>query len=237
MAKGKAKGRGAKVKRPTRVAPKPRVSAAEADRRILKAESDARIRRGERTKLQAQLAGVLEKMQDASPNQVTLRIASPSRSGQEQEGKQSYVGRGKYGQPVYDVHGASTGKLQWRTPWVIVGRFRFSESVGYEDLYRTLSAWGTSRIGRSVNPDRVSRLRLVYLTAGGHQEEYTLAETGPWQLALARAKQECDPEDTETSHPGGGRGSLAARYGATRILSLDVWLSDQIGFRRVKLAR
>lgn len=242
MAKGKPVKRGAKraavkkpakasAKKPARAAkPKQRIPADEVDRRLKIARKAASARHASRTKLQDQLAKALEVAQDEAAKDgydSTLRIASPSRGNVEQPGRITDAG----------VHGSATGKLQWKTPWVLVGRFRFKGSIGYAGLFDVLSAWARSRVNRSVGIDRVSRLRIVYVTPTGTREEYTLAETAPWQLAIARAKEQCDPEDTETSHPGGARGSLASRYGESRISHVDVWLSDQIGFRRLKLTR
>lgn len=198
------------------------LSRAEVERRLELARSSAAKRRTDRSGLQQQLARALEVAQQAATDAgypSVLKIAFPPRA--------------------YET--------QWRAPWVIVGRMVWrGNAIGYADLYRVLDSWSRSKVTRRINDQRIARLRVIYLTDDDRREEYTLAETGPWSLAIERAKQECDPMDTMTAHPGGARGSLAARYGlrrdsrgrivgGTQIESVYVWLSEQIGFSRMKL--
>jgi hypothetical protein len=133
---------------------------------------------------------------------------------------------------------------RWASPWIVVARIRFKGEIGYEQLYRILESWHSSRVMAAVDKNRIARFRVIYQD-NRKREEYTLAETAPWQMAVARALEECDPTDTETAHPNGAYGSLAARYGIVRnkngkiisgslIPSIDIWLSEQIGFRRAE---
>lgn len=132
---------------------------------------------------------------------------------------------------------------RWSSPWLVVARIRFKGEIGYEQLYRILETWHSKRVMDAIDKNRIARFRVIYQDKR-QREEYTLAETAPWQMAVARALEECDPTDTETAHPNGAYGSLAARYGLVRskkdgrivsgslIPSIDIWLSEQVGFRR-----
>jgi hypothetical protein len=117
-------------------------------------------------------------------------------------------------------------QFAWRAPWVVIGQFTWKREIGYGDLYRILDRWSQRRLESKINKDRFGRIRVNYRTERGEVEEYTMAETGPWHLMLARAKEQCDPSDTETSYPGGRTGSLASRYPESRIESVMVWLSE-----------
>jgi hypothetical protein len=227
----------AKARKPTKIATKKSktkskaapakrrlLSRAEVERRLEIARGAATKRRTDRSGLQQRLASALEVAQQAASDagyQSVLKIAFPPR----------------------------TFETAWRAPWVIVGRFVWrGKPIGYQDLHKILDRWAKTKVTRRIDELRVARLRVIYLTDDGKREEYTLAETAPWGLTIARAKQECDPTDTLTAHPGGARGSLAARYGirrdargrvvgGTQIESVYVWLSEQIGFNRMKLKK
>lgn len=229
--KAKARKRKPAPRRPT-------IPAAEVERRLEVARAAALGRRANRSKLQEQLASALEVAQAAAPYPSVLKVAFPPRTHVELPGKKSKAG----------IHGEQTGKFQWKVPWVLVGRFvwRGKEPIGYAELWRILDAWSKTKVTKRINPERVARIRVIYITDDGKREEYTLAETGPWEWSIAKAKRECDPDDTETAKPGGARGSLASRYGimrgkndeiigGTQIESVFVWLADQIGFQRMKL--
>ncbi len=129
----------------------------------------------------------------------------------------------------------STSK--WRPLWLVIGEFSWHGEFGYDELHAVLVKWSQRRVTDKVNKHRIARLRVNYLTDRGKREEYTLAETGPWNLALARAQQECDPDDTEGHRRNGVIGSLASRYGlirdkrgkviaGTQIESVTVWLAS-----------
>jgi hypothetical protein len=119
-------------------------------------------------------------------------------------------------------------QFAWKAPWAVVARFTWRTQIGYAQLYAILNRWSQRRLEVKVNKDRLSRIRVNYETDRGKREEYTMAETGPWALMLARAKEQCDPSDTETSYPGGRTGSLASRYPESTIESTTVWLSDSV---------
>jgi hypothetical protein len=117
-------------------------------------------------------------------------------------------------------------QFAWRAPWVVIGQFTWKREIGYGEVFRILDRWSQRRLESKINKDRFGRIRVNYRTERGEVEEYTMAETGPWHLMLARAKEQCDPSDTETSYPGGRTGSLASRYPESRIESVMVWLSE-----------
>jgi len=194
-----------KKKAPARKAPprRPaRLSIAEIDRRLELARSSAAKRKIDRSGKQQQLATALEVAQMMAMEigfNSTLKIAFPPR----------------------------THEGQWRTPWIIVGRYVFKK-IGYAELWAILKKWTQRRLENRINKDRLARMRINYVTERGKREEYTLAETGPWAMVLARAMEQCDPGDTETSYPGGRTGSLASRYPESRIESVFVWLSDAV---------
>lgn len=188
-------------------------SAETPDERRLK-----RARRERRGALRSQLARALDMLNESHPFKSTIEIKSIDLT-------------------------THTGKQA--SPWVIVARIRFQAEIGYEQLYQILESWMTTKIRMAINPQRIARLRIQYLDKKrpDGREGYTLAETAPWDNAIPRALEETDPTDTESSHPNGAYGSLAARYGITRdangriisgslIPSIDIWLSEQVGFRR-----
>ena len=186
---------------PTKKRP-PRLSADEIERRLSIARGAAQKIRIDRGGLQQRLARTMELAQTMASEigfPSVLKIAFPPR----------------------------THASQWRSPWAIVGRFIWrSVEVGYAALYRILSRWAQRRLESKVGRERISRIVVAYVTERGKREEYTLAETGPWVLTLARAREECDPTDTDSDHGGGRIGSLAARYDTSKIESVYVWWSE-----------
>ena len=197
---------------------KPSLSRDEIERRLKLARDSANARRVQRNQIRSKLARALEIANEAHPFQSTIEIKN------------------------IELRATSN---RWATPWVIVARIRFRGEIGYEQLYTILESWMTVRVMRAINPDRIGRLRLTYVD-GRKREEYTLAESAPWQIAIARALEETDPTDTESAHPNGAYGSLASRYGIVRnkngkiisgslIPSIDIWLSEQVGFRKAEI--
>jgi hypothetical protein len=187
----------------------------EIDRRLKLARDSANVRRAARNSIRGKLARALEIVNEAHPYQSSIEI-----------------------RPIQ----LTTFSDRWASPWVVVARIRFKGEIGYDQLYDILESWMSPAVMKAVNPKRVSRLRVAYIDRG-ERKEYTLAETAPWDHAIPRALEETDPTDTESSHPHGAYGSLAARYGIVRnkdgriiagslIPSIDIWLSEQIGFRR-----
>ncbi len=207
----KAKAKAVPKAKPKHTKSKPRKARPSRPtlREIERLRDEARAanekRRSEATKLQAKLTRALELAQD-----MALEIGHPSDLAIE-----------------FPPMAKAT---RYRSPWVIVGHFAWEgNEVGYAELWSILDKWEGRRLEARIDKDRISRLRINYVTDRGKREEYTLAETGPWQLALRRAKDNCDPEDTETSYPGGRTGSLAARYPESQIESVTVWLSEAVG--------
>jgi hypothetical protein len=177
-----------------------RLTVSEIDRRLELARKAAAKRKIDRSGKQQQLAAALEVAQMIAMDAgfpSTLKIAFPPRT---HEGK-------------------------WRAPWIVIGRYVFKK-IGYAELWSILEKWTQRKLEKRINKDRLARMRINYVTERGKKEEYTLAETGPWSMVLARAMEQCDPADTETSYPGGRTGSLASRYPASRIESVFVWLSE-----------
>lgn len=220
MAKAKARGKSstrksksstrkaaAKKKRPTRkaAAKAPRLSLDEIDRRLAIARAAAAKVKIDRSGLQSRLLSALEVAQQIAIDlgfAPLLKMSFPPRRSPAEH-------------------------LRWRGPWIVLGEFIFrSPPIGYAELWRILDSWTRRKLERRINKDRFARLRVDYLTTRNEREEYTLAETGAWQLVLARAQEQCDPSDTETSHPGGRTGSLASRYPQSRIASVRVWLAE-----------
>jgi hypothetical protein len=179
-----------------------RLTIEEIDRRLAIARGAAARRKIDRSGLQQRLASALEVAQMMAielGHMSTLKIAFPPRT---HEGK-------------------------WKTPWTVIGRFVW-KAIGYAELWAILNKWTQRRLENRINKDRIARLRINYVTDRGKREEYTLAETGPWAMVLARAMEQCDPEDTDTSYPGGRTGSLASRYPDSTIESVYVWLSESV---------
>jgi hypothetical protein len=195
------------------------ISKEEIDRRLKLARAAAATRRAARNSIRGRLARALEMMNESHAYQSTIEI-----------------------KPITLT--ANAGK--WISPWVIVARIRFKGEIGYDQLYEILETWLSSKILKAVNGQRVTRMRLRYVDPRQGPLDYTLAETAPFIKAVATAIGETDPTDTETSKPGGAYGSLAARYGIVRnkngkivsgslIPHIDIWLSEQVGFRRAPM--
>ncbi len=110
----------------------------------------------------------------------------------------------------------SRGQYAWKTPWALIGSFRF-EGIGYAQLFRILKRWERVSLERKIDPNRYARLSITYSDRGA-EEDHTLAETLAWTYCLARAQQECDPEIER---------SLANRYAHSQIPELRVWLSTE----------
>lgn len=212
MAKGKAK-RKARGTSSRRAALDALNKARRERQRQWEAEAEAaeRKRRAFARTLEGKLTGAAEHAQDLARDQgynSSLEVRSPS-------GKNEY----EQGSDTDDDGNRRTpkGEYAWKSPWAIVARFvwRARDEVGYADLYSILARWRRVSLERRVNPDRLARIRVVYIDRG-KREEYTLAETLAWTFCLARAMQECDPRDEK---------SLASRYANSRVHSVVIWFS------------
>ncbi len=212
MARGKAKGRA--TKKPSRRSALDAANKARRERlRQWEAEAEAaeRKRRAFARTLEGKLTGAMEHAQDLAGEQgyrSRLEVKSPSGKNEYEQGSDT-DGDGNRRTP--------RGEYAWKSPWAIVSTFawRASDEVGYGDLYSILRRWTRVSLERRVNPDRLARIRVVYIDRG-KREEYTLAETLAWTFCLARAMQECDPRDEK---------SLANRYSSSRIHSIVIWFS------------
>ncbi len=118
-----------------------------------------------------------------------------------------------------DIQRAPTSQRS-RTPWLVVGRFVFEEPPTYAELWDILSAWETDdELESAIHPQRLSRIRVDYQPKRGKGGEYTIGETGPWELVISRSRFQMDASDED---------SLASRYSRTVVTSLYVWLSSQL---------
>jgi hypothetical protein len=112
-----------------------------------------------------------------------------------------------------------------RTPWMLLSSFRLPEGTTYDDVYVVLRTWrDDATIERLVRPQRLSRLQVRYVTDRGKEGEYTLAEIGPWELAVSRACERVGVRDDKDE-------SLLERYGdgtdrQSAINALVVWFSS-----------
>jgi hypothetical protein len=114
-----------------------------------------------------------------------------------------------------------------RTPWLLVARYSLPGGTTYEDVFFALYRWRDSRdISRLIGSQRLSRIQVRYTTDRGKEGEYTLAEIGPWDLAVSRAVERVGIRDDKDE-------SLIERYGEgtskqSDIDALVVWLSAAV---------
>jgi hypothetical protein len=82
----------------------------------------------------------------------------------------------------------------------------------------------SSTLSTTIGARRLARIVVGYRKRGAPTLDYTLAEIGPWDLAISRAVARVDVGE---DHPDGG---LLQRYGSSpdnQIGHLDVWLSNR----------
>lgn len=110
-----------------------------------------------------------------------------------------------------------------RTPWEHVARFGIRDGT-YEEVLLILETWEASKeLARAVGKQRLARIQVRYTTGRGKGGEYTLAEIGPWSLAISRAVERVGVRDDRDA-------SLVERYGSegdtSQVDALLVWLSS-----------
>lgn len=111
-----------------------------------------------------------------------------------------------------------------RTPWILVVRFSLPGGSSYDDVLAILIAWRSRKIERLIGAQRLCRIQVRYVTERGVKGEYTLAEIGPWELAISRAYERVGIRDDRDE-------SLQERYGEdsskkSDIDALLVWFSS-----------
>lgn len=111
-----------------------------------------------------------------------------------------------------------------RTPWMLVVRFSLPGGSSYDDVLGILVAWRSRKIERLIGAQRLCRIQVRYVTERGAKGEYTLAEIGPWELAISRAYERVGVRDDRDE-------SLQERYGEesskkSDIDALLVWFSS-----------
>lgn len=112
-----------------------------------------------------------------------------------------------------------------RTPWMIVVRFSSPGGTSYNDVFQVLNDWqGSREIERGVGAQRLSRIQIHYIADRGRHGEYTIAEIGPWELAISRAVERVGIRDDRDE-------SLMERYGEdssrqSEIDAIVVWFSS-----------
>jgi hypothetical protein len=213
----KARPKAAKAKSAKATKRPARLTVAELDARIEVARKSASERRAKERGLLPRMITALEVLQKAAADLgyvSVLKLASPPK----------------------------VNESRWVTPWIVVGRFvwRPDKSLapnrfGYAELGRVLEKWTRAKLVDRVGSQRLARMRVTYVD-GTKRDDYTLAETQPWSICLARGIEQCDPTNTYTTQ-GGDRGSLASRYAASKIESLYVWLSTSVGANVMNLRR
>lgn len=110
-----------------------------------------------------------------------------------------------------------------RTPWMLLSSFY--AALTYDDVLIALRGWRDDRtIERHIRPQRLSRIQVRYVTDRGKEGEYTLAEIGPWELAVSRAVERVGVRDDKDE-------ALIERYGEgsdspSEIDAIIVWFSS-----------
>ncbi len=110
---------------------------------------------------------------------------------------------------------------------MIVGRFDPGERVSYQSLAMALSiVEGDVLIEASVNPQRLSQLRIIFedpkSTRGeGHD---VLSHIGAWMFVLGDAIGDLVGADAEDPTEG----SLAARYSETTVTAFYIFFSRNL---------
>lgn len=125
-----------------------------------------------------------------------------------------------------DARSAPTS-VHTRTPWSMVVRFSFPGGATYDDLFPVLRDWRDDRrIERAVGGDRLARIQVRYRNKKGRgsKGEYTIAEIGPWELAVSRAMERVGIRDNKHD-------AIIARYGAESdspsvVEAILVWFSS-----------
>lgn len=128
--------------------------------------------------------------------------------------------------PVQSERARRRGQ-RWDTPWHSIATITPADALAYEamaeifrmceedrQIYRWMSGGRTySRIALDYDgPERRGSTTFV-------QRVWTVAEIGPWDVVISRAREQCDTEEDDT--PG-------ARYAeSTAINSWTVWLSTR----------
>ena len=116
------------------------------------------------------------------------------------------------------------------TPWVLVGRFAgFDGLASYSELYLGLLATrDDDLVERDIGRQRLCRIAVRYdgvEVRGGRkrvERDFTLANIAPWEVAISRAVERCDPESEE---------GLVAAYDQgkhrTLVRAVYVWISAE----------
>lgn len=126
--------------------------------------------------------------------------------------------------PGWVVSSRAAPASKSRTPWMLLSRF-LAPSATYDDVFVVLRNWrDDATIERLIRPQRLSRIQVVYTTTRGKQGEYTIAEIGPWELAISRAVQRVGVRDDKDD-------ALVNRYGdgtkdQSEIDAVVVWFSS-----------
>jgi hypothetical protein len=111
---------------------------------------------------------------------------------------------------------------QMRMPFLSVGKYTPTESIGYAELHAVFRRWRDDLLlEAAINPQRISSIRIVYEDPADKRGsgDSVVSHAGPWELVISEIAHEVDPSDED---------SLATRYADSVVPHFYVYFAAQI---------
>ncbi len=121
------------------------------------------------------------------------------------------------------------GRAVGRRPWLIVGRFEFLASIGYETVGEVLSAWRDDfALEVAIHPDRLSQIRIVYedpKERRGDGDDF-IAQIGAWAYVTGELVREIVGSGGVVADDD--QRALMARYAQSVVPRMYVYFSPDL---------
>lgn len=117
-----------------------------------------------------------------------------------------------------------------QTPWAVVGRFDFRESLSYAEVGRALRVLRDDLfLETAIGPQRFAAIRMVYRDPRDVRgsSDSVVSHEGPWELVISEAVAESGTTDDDDA-PDYDPDSLAARYDNTAVTHLYVYFGGNV---------